>query len=428
MLMDGGAQCTGAVAVDQIDHRLSVQDSAVNKGIHLRQCLIHRKSKQIAFHFGGALYALYPAVGTVGIAGQAGISLLRLGLGRGGLFYQLFRLLQALERYLGLDDTGTHQHIAVFVRQCQNSGQLVQLCNADLLPYFYLLQRHKLLNGIMHHLCTGKQLFGFLFGNFAGTLCLLLGAHTLVLLQLAQFIGQRVGLCFHLLCQRARLGTGSLQFIFALLDQLIPLFAGGFQLMGGFVAQLLHFVLAFLQLKLQIVQLPQNCIQTLILRRQMLLSGLNDAAGDAKFFADQECVGFARYAHTQLIGGAQGLQIKLTAGVDHALRLQCKNLQLRIVGGSHQQYTTAAQLLNDGNCQRGTLGGVGACAQLVQQHKGVRHGQFQNAGDLFHVAGEGGKALLNALFIADIYQKFIKHTDLTALVSRDQKAALCHSA
>ena len=58
----------------------------------------------------------------------------------------------------------------------------------------------------------------------------------------------------------------------------------------------------------------------------------------------------------------------------------------------------------------------------------MRHGQFQNAGDFFHVAGEGGKALLNALLIADIYQKFIKYANLAAFVSRDQKAALCHGA
>ena len=279
----------------------------------------------------------------------------------------------------------------------------------------------------MHHLCTGKQLFGLLFGNLAGALCLLLGAHALVLLQLAQFVGQRVGLRFHLLCQCTCLGTGGFQFVFALLDQLIPLFAGGFQLMRSFVAQLLHLVLAFFQLKFQIIQLPQNCIQTFILGRQMLLGSLNDATGDAQLFADQESVGLARYAHTQLIGWAQGLQIKLAAGIDHALSLQRKDLQFRIVGGRHQQYTTAAQLLNDGNSQCGPLGRVGAGAQLVQQHKGVRHGKLQNTGDLFHVAGEGGKALFNALLIADVYQKFIKHTDLTALVCRDQKAALCHS-
>ena len=40
------------------------------------------------------------------------------------------------------------------------------------------------------------------------------------------------------------------------------------------------------------------------------------------------------------------------------------------------------------------------------------------------MTGEGGKALLNALFIADIHQKFVKYADLAALVSRDQEAAL----
>ena len=42
------------------------------------------------------------------------------------------------------------------------------------------------------------------------------------------------------------------------------------------------------------------------------------------------------------------------------------------------------------------------------------------------MAGKGGQALLNALLIANIYQKFIKYADLAALVSRDQKAALRH--
>ena len=160
--------------------------------------------------------------------------------------------------------------------------------------------------------------------------------------------------------------------------------------MRSFVAQLLHLVLAFFQLKFQIIQLPQNCIQTFILGRQMLLGSLNDATRDAQLFADQESVGLARYAHTQLIGWAQGLQIKLAAGIDHALCFQCKDLQLCIVGGRHQQNATASQFLNDGNCQRGALGGIGTGTQLVQQHKGVRHGKLQNAGDLFHVAGEGG--------------------------------------
>ena len=60
----------------------------------------------------------------------------------------------------------------------------------------------------MHHLGTDKELFGFFLCNLAGTLGFLLGAQALVLLQLAQFIGQCIRLAFHLLCQRTGLGTG----------------------------------------------------------------------------------------------------------------------------------------------------------------------------------------------------------------------------
>ena len=88
------------------------------------------------------------------------------------------------------------------------------------------------------------------------------------------------------------------------------------------------------------------------------------------------------------------------------------------MGGGHQQHAAAAQFFNDGHSQRGTLGRVGTGTQLVQQHKGVRHGQLQNAGDLFHMAGEGGKALLDALLIADVHEEFVEDTDLTALIRR----------
>ena len=78
----------------------------------------------------------------------------------------------------------------------------------------------------MHHLGAHKQLFGFLFGNLTGTLGFLLGAQALVLLQLTQFVGQRIGLAFHLLGQRTGFGAGCFQLVFALLDQFIPLFLG----------------------------------------------------------------------------------------------------------------------------------------------------------------------------------------------------------
>ena len=67
---------------------------------------------------------------------------------------------------------------------CQHGGQLVELCNADLLPYLDFFQWDKLLDRVMHHLCTDKELFGLFLCDLTGTLGFLLGAQALVLLQL----------------------------------------------------------------------------------------------------------------------------------------------------------------------------------------------------------------------------------------------------
>ena len=196
--------------------------------------------------------------------------------------------------------------------------------------------------------------------------------------------------------------------------------------MGSLIAKLFHLVLAFLELQFQVVQLAQNRIQTLVLCRKMLLCRFNDALWDAELLADEEGVGFAGNADAQLVCGAQRLKVKFTAGIDDAFRLQSEDLQLCIVGGRHQQHTTAAQLLDDGDCQRSTLGGVCACSQLVQQDQCAGHGQFQDACDLLHVAGEGGQALFDALLVADVHEELVKYADLAALVGRNKEAALCH--
>ena len=198
--------------------------------------------------------------------------------------------------------------------------------------------------------------------------------------------------------------------------------------MGRLMAETLHLVLAGFQLEFQIIQLAQHCIQTLVVRRQMLLGGLDDPLRNAQFFADEERVGFAGHADAQLIGGPQRFQVKLTAGIDHAGGLQRKDFQLRIVGGGHQQDTPAAQFFDDGHSQGGAFRRVGAGAQLIQKHQSAGTGQFQNAGDFGHVTREGGQALLDALFVADVHQILLEHTDFAAFVCRDQEAALGHGA
>ena len=47
--------------------------------------------------------------------------------------------------------------------------------------------------------------------------------------------------------------------------------------------------------------------------------------------------------------------------------------------------------------------------------------QIQNAADALHVAGEGGQALLDALFVADIHEVFLKVADDAALMGGNQK-------
>ena len=89
--------------------------------------------------------------------------------------------------------------------------------------------------------------------------------------------------------------------------------------MRSLVLQLLHLVLALFQLQLQVVQLAQNCIQALILGRQMLLSCLNDTLRDAQLLTDEEGVGLAGHTYAQLVSRAQCLQIKLAAGIDYTL-------------------------------------------------------------------------------------------------------------
>ena len=116
----------------------------------------------------------------------------------------------------------------------------------------------------MYHFSPHKELFGLFLGDLTGALGLLLGAHPLVFLDLAQLIRQSVSLALDLLRQCASLGAGSFQLILALLDKLIALLTGCIQLVGSLVFQAFHLVLTGFELELQIIQLAQNSVQTLV--------------------------------------------------------------------------------------------------------------------------------------------------------------------
>ena len=96
------------------------------------------------------------------------------------------------------------------------------------------------------------------------------------------------------------------------------------------------------------------------------------------------------------------------------------------MGGGHQQGALPTQPFQNADGQRRTLCRVGTGTKFVDQGQGIGACQLQNAGDPLPMAGEGGQALFNALFIADIHQVFIKWQIGTSTVRRDQEAVLGH--
>ena len=299
VLLNGTAQSAGALSVNQPDLALAGKHCMIDVLIGFHQCLFHRQPAQICLHRCGALNPVQ--------RGVAALALCRRPFRRGRGLFHLIGGAQTFQRNLRFDDAGPHLHHSVSVRQIDHGGRLIQLGNDHFLPDPNLLQRHILLFNGMHHIRLIQQLFRILLCNLTGTDGALCRAGFLVLLQLAQLIGQRIGFRLHLLCHLLRLFAGRLQFVFALPDQFFPFFLGALQLMRCLILQPVDLILAFLQLKLQIVQLSQHCIQTLILRRQMLLRRLNDPLRDAQLFTDEEGVGLTRHANTQLVCGSESL-------------------------------------------------------------------------------------------------------------------------
>ena len=197
-----------------------------------------------------------------------------------------------------------------------------------LLPQFYAVQRLESTLRRMHHVRFAEQLFRFLFRDLPRTGRALGRAELLVFFQLAQLIHQAVGCVLHVLHHTVGLLPRSGQFFLALPDKRSTFFLGLLQCMRGRVLQALYLVLLRLQLHLQILKLVEDIVKLLVLVGQMRPGVLNDLRRKAKLLADEERVGFSRYAHRKAVGWAQRFHIEFAGGVLHARRIQRKNFQL----------------------------------------------------------------------------------------------------
>ena len=188
---------------------------------------------------------------------------------------------------------------------------------------------------------------------------------------------------------------------------------------GGLVPVLLQ-ALALL------LQLGEHVLKADGLAVHLGLGGVNDRRVQPQPLGDGKGVGLAGDADEKLVGGPQGLYVKLAGGVLDPRRGHGKGLQLRVVGGGGHLGPPLADVLYDGDGQSGTLDGVRTGPQLVKEDQAALVRLLQNLHDVHHVGGEGGEALLDALLVPDVRQHPVVDADGAAVVRRDVEAALGH--
>ena len=102
-----------------------------------------------------------------------------------------------------------------------------------------------------------------------------------------------------------------------------------------------------------------------------------------------------------------------------------KGLQFAVVGGHDGKHLFVVQVLDHGHGQGRPFGGIGPYAHFVHQHQVPFPDFIQNGDHVLHMAGEGGQALFNALFIPDIRIDPAEHRQ-DGFFGRDEHPCLGH--
>ena len=164
-----------------------------------------------------------------------------------------------------------------------------------------------------------------------------------------------------------------------------------------------------------------NCVTA-----QQLSRRVNQVLRQSQPPADFKGVALSRYSDGKPVGGPQGLHVEFNRGVLHALRRQCKDLQLAVVGCRHGPHADVQQPGQDALCQRRALRRVRSGPEFVKQHQIPRRHFPHDRNDVRHVPAEGGKALLNALLVSDVGKHLLENRQFRAHVRRNLQARLGH--
>ena len=96
------------------------------------------------------------------------------------------------------------------------------------------------------------------------------------------------------------------------------------------------------------------------------------------------------------------------------------------MGGRGDLSPALAELFEYGDRESRALYGVGAGAQLVYHTEGRTVGQLHNPDDVGDVGREGGQALLDALFVADVDENAAENAELGIIRGGYHQAAHGH--
>ena len=158
-----------------------------------------------------------------------------------------------------------------------------------------------------------------------------------------------------------------------------------------------------------------NVLKLSAVRAYELFGAVYDVHIHPESLAYREGVTLAGHAYEQAVCRTESFYIKLTASVFYPLSTQGKLLQLCVVSCARDFRALLSELFENRDCQRRSLDGIGACSQLVNQGEGGGVRLFKYGNNICHMSREGRKALLNALFVADIYQHASEYRQLAVV-------------
>ena len=177
---------------------------------------------------------------------------------------------------------------------------------------------------------------------------------------------------------------------------------------------------------LLLLEVADDVLELRVVGADELFRAQDDAVGEAEALRDRERVARARDADEQAVRRTQALDVELDAGILDAVPRVRERLELGIMRRRDRRRANREQALEDGHGERRALLRVRAGAELVDEHEVFGARFREDRDDMRHVRGKCGKALLDALLVADVGVDVVVDRDLGALRHGQEAAALRH--